>query len=501
MTKISFDVDFSKDPEKILQEIQERAKAEVEKRENKERNAAFLSKLHETVNEKIGTDFKSVSDLIKALTPFAAPSLREKLSGTTASGRRKTISMNKEIYDEVKKSLRESNPNKAAIARKSGISVVQVRKIADGGYDKKFAGSSSSPNQTSPKAPQPSSSVKPPAIDEKKDEVDEENSLPSPTFEDNATEKPELPPINFDSDPEPESAPLPSPSFADDHATDLPPPAPAPEPPVIEDSAGADDSADESSVPPLPSFAPLSPPKPEESKSLTDTEELPPPPSFGDEDASDTALPPVDLSPPPAPDLPTPPPSLGEDTSSPDEILPPIEEIPEPVFDTPPAPPVADEAESSQDLNPLPSFGDDAEDTTPPPPTLSDLVPPPEPEIPLPAPAEPVFDTPPLSDLPPPAPEEPAPEPIAAEEPPAPPIPDASPAVHEEPPAPAPAKPSGPGKLGLTRPPSGGLKPTLKPKLGVGKKGKPSLSLKPKSKTSGLKITRPPMGGKPPPSQ
>jgi hypothetical protein len=76
--------------------------------------------------------------------------------------------------------------------------------------------------------------------------------------------------------------------------------------------------------------------------------------------------------------------------------------------------------------------------------------------------------------------------------------------MPEEPPsvpAPAQAKPSGPGKLGLTRPPSGGLKPTLKPKLGLGKKGKPSLSLKPKSKTSGLKITRPPMGCKPPPAQ
>ena len=33
MTKISFDVDFTKDPEQILKEIQERAKAEVEKRE------------------------------------------------------------------------------------------------------------------------------------------------------------------------------------------------------------------------------------------------------------------------------------------------------------------------------------------------------------------------------------------------------------------------------------------------------------------------------------
>ena len=38
MTKISFDVDFSKDPDQILKEIQERAKAEVEKRESKEGN-------------------------------------------------------------------------------------------------------------------------------------------------------------------------------------------------------------------------------------------------------------------------------------------------------------------------------------------------------------------------------------------------------------------------------------------------------------------------------
>ena len=325
MTKISFDVDFSKDPEKILQEIQERAKAEVEKRENKERNSAFLSKLHETVNEKIGTDYKSVSDLIKALTPFAAPSLREKLTGTTASGRRKTVSMSKEIYDEVKKSLSEPNPNKAAIARKSGISVVQVRKIADGGFDKKFGGDASFAKPTSPKAPPPSLSIKTPSIEEEKEEVKEESPLPPPIIEDIEPEKPELPPVNFDSDPEPEIAPLPSPSFGDDDATDLPPPAPvdlapppAPEPPVIEDSP----EAEESSVPPLPSFAPLPPPEPEESTSQTDTEDLPPPPSFGDDDSSEPALPPVDLAPPPAPDLPTPPP-LGDDTPSSEEILPP----------------------------------------------------------------------------------------------------------------------------------------------------------------------------------
>jgi len=47
MTKLTFDVDFNKDPEEILKEIQERAKAEVAKRESKIKYAAFLSKLHQ----------------------------------------------------------------------------------------------------------------------------------------------------------------------------------------------------------------------------------------------------------------------------------------------------------------------------------------------------------------------------------------------------------------------------------------------------------------------
>jgi hypothetical protein len=87
-------------------------------------------------------------------------------------------------------------------------------------------------------------------------------------------------------------------------------------------------------------------------------------------------------------------------------------------------------------------------------------------------------------------------EPISESESP-PPAPDEVPSAPPSPPAvpPVPSAPTG----GLTRPPSG-LKPTLKPKLGAGKKGKPTLSLKPKSKTTGLKITRPPMRGNPPPS-
>ena len=71
MTKLTFDVDFNKDPEDILREIQERAKAEVAKRESKIRSAAYRSKLHEKVNDEIGTEYKSVGDLIRALTQLS----------------------------------------------------------------------------------------------------------------------------------------------------------------------------------------------------------------------------------------------------------------------------------------------------------------------------------------------------------------------------------------------------------------------------------------------
>ena len=138
MTKLTFDVDFNKDPEEILKEIQERAKAEVAKRESKIKYAAFLSKLHEKVNEEIGTEFKSINDLIRALTQFANPKLKEKIS-SSETGRRVTISMTAELFREIKSKLAHPNPNKAAIARETGASVVQVRKVASGGYDQKFS--------------------------------------------------------------------------------------------------------------------------------------------------------------------------------------------------------------------------------------------------------------------------------------------------------------------------------------------------------------------------
>ena len=88
MTKLTFDVDFNKDPEEILREIQERAKAEVAKRESKIRSASYLSKLHEKVNDDIGTDYKSISDLIRGLTQFANPKLKDKLTSSSSTGRR-----------------------------------------------------------------------------------------------------------------------------------------------------------------------------------------------------------------------------------------------------------------------------------------------------------------------------------------------------------------------------------------------------------------------------
>ena len=143
MTKISFDVDFSQDPEKILQEIQKRAEAEVAKREAKDKEANYLSKLHEVVNKEIGSDYKNINALIRALTKYATPSVRDKIENTSPSGRRKTISMDKETYDSIQTLLARPNPNKAAIARETSVSVVQVRKVASGGYDKKFEGDDS----------------------------------------------------------------------------------------------------------------------------------------------------------------------------------------------------------------------------------------------------------------------------------------------------------------------------------------------------------------------
>ena len=288
MTKISFDVDFSQDPEKILQEIQKRAEAEVAKREAKDKEKNYLSKLHEVVNQEIGTDYKNINSLIRALTKYASPSVRDKIENTTPSGRRKTISMNKEIYDEIQTLLAKPNPNKAAIARETGVSVVQVRKVAEGGYDSKFGGVVSVGKV--PPMPKPE-----PAKDE----------LPAPS----------LPPIDDGSLEEtPSLAPLPPVAEEDSKSDDLPPTLP----PVEESS----DTGEEDNMPeapsldlPAPTFGDDSPAEeandlPAVPSPLEDSTEpsigLPPAPSFGEEEESN------ELPAPPSPlgDIPTPPTDL-----------------------------------------------------------------------------------------------------------------------------------------------------------------------------------------------
>jgi len=261
MTKLTFDVDFTKDPEQILREIQERAKIEVAKRESKIKTVAFLSKLHEKVNQEIGTDYKSVNELIRALSQFANPKLSEKIGSTSASGRRVTISMNRELFDQIKTKLSEPNPNKAAIARETGASVVQVRKVASGGYDQKFSSDSTS-RPSSISSAKDSNSNRPKNPEPLETESTPDPITPTPIQEDDANEN--LPPLT---PPAPSPAldlpPVPSAtgddSSSSDASPDLPPIAPpsmsgefAEEPPSIDPPSIPEETADETLDPPIP---------------------------------------------------------------------------------------------------------------------------------------------------------------------------------------------------------------------------------------------------------
>ena len=158
MTKLSFDVDLNQDPDKILDDIRKRAAAELAKHENKVKENEFLSNLHQYVNKEIGTNFSSISALIRELSKFASSSFKEKVFSVSSSGRRKTISMNDEIFKQIKLLLSQPNPNKAAIARKTGVSDVQVRKVASGGYDEKFLRVAPQAPNLGPGVPTPKSS-------------------------------------------------------------------------------------------------------------------------------------------------------------------------------------------------------------------------------------------------------------------------------------------------------------------------------------------------------
>ena len=449
MTKISFDLDFNKDSETLLKEIQDQAKAEVEKREGKERAKAYLSNLHETVNDKIGTAYGSVTELIRALAEHSSPTMRERISGSTTGGRRKTVSMNQDLYGQIKEALAKPSPNKAAIARETNVSVVQVRKVAEGGYDEKFGGSSveSIASESKP--------VEPPSI-----------CLPSPESEaETAASLPESPEI------------------------DLPPTVEAPEPesdPAVEElSEESPDSEEEDSATPdaTESILPDLPPPPgfsdeDDGESENYEEEsapsIPPPPSFDDEEAEEAPSP-VDSGPE----------SAGEGESEAEETPPPVSFEESFQEDAPPSlppslPPVEDSFDGENE-------GADAPTSAPPsPPTPafdSD-----EPEEaseveddPLPPPG-----LPPISGGLPNAPEPPAPPPSLGGEP------DSLPTPPPSPPVPA-INPEGDGttassplgkKLGLK---IGGpsKKPSLKLGGKAGKGGKPTLN-----------ITRPPMAPK-----
>ena len=154
-TKVTFSVDLDKDPDVIFEEIKLRIERELNRKGSSDKNAAFLSKLHEISNEHIDSSFKNTNDLIHALAEFATPKMRERIFDSSPTGRRKTISMNKELYEQISSLLSKPNSNKADIARKTGVSVVQVRKVAFGGYDRKYGNKSSLPTPAKELPPSP----------------------------------------------------------------------------------------------------------------------------------------------------------------------------------------------------------------------------------------------------------------------------------------------------------------------------------------------------------
>ena len=140
MSKITLKIDSSLSYEEALEEFEKIYMQELEHNKERKKIDSFLSNLHELVNSQLNTKFGSTNSLIQALIPYSSPAFQEKIS-KSQSGRRKTISMNKETFLSIKKLLSKPQPNKAAIAREVGVSVVQVRKVATGGYDKKFGAS------------------------------------------------------------------------------------------------------------------------------------------------------------------------------------------------------------------------------------------------------------------------------------------------------------------------------------------------------------------------
>jgi hypothetical protein len=269
MTKLTFDVDFTKDPEEILREIQEQAKQEVAKHESKERASIYLSKLHEVVNHQLGTSYKSLSELVRVLTALTKPgSFKGKTPKISPTGRRITISMTQELYNEIKTLLAKPSPNKAAIARETGVSVVQVRKVATGGFDSKF--SKGFTKSTKPTAPSPVSKPTLPELPKPSTSAQPNQlKLPSPSFSDDISSSKvadsfsgddtnaEFAPPSFGEEESLESTPV-APPLSRSSTFELPPLKPK----LIADSPLTSSSNKDPEKLPPPDLAPKSPPKP-----------------------------------------------------------------------------------------------------------------------------------------------------------------------------------------------------------------------------------------------
>jgi predicted XRE-type DNA-binding protein len=250
MTKISIDVDFDKDPKTIFKEIQEKAKTEVEKREKKEKAATYLENLHTEVNHLAGTSYSNVNELIRALAAFATPSLRDRIQGVSASGRRKTISMTQSLYEQIKVSLERDGLSKAEIARATGVSSTQVTKIQRGGYEAKFGRGGNTTKTVSSQntifsredpVPVSDNSLSLPSGNVPTDPLTSLDHAPAPTIEDIPAE---FLPSEGDATDELllETIPLPY-ADADAGTDELTPPAPE-ETNVVDDSASLHEESD-----------------------------------------------------------------------------------------------------------------------------------------------------------------------------------------------------------------------------------------------------------------
>ena len=116
-SKVTFSVDLDKDPDLIFEEIKLWIERELKKKGSGDKRSAFLSKLHEISNEHIKTSFKTSNDLIRALAEFASPKMRDRIFDSSPTGRRKTISMSQELYDQILSLLSKPKSNKADLLR------------------------------------------------------------------------------------------------------------------------------------------------------------------------------------------------------------------------------------------------------------------------------------------------------------------------------------------------------------------------------------------------